>query len=229
MSKKIGIYCIENLINYKKYFGQSIDIDGRLSKHKSKLKHNVHENEHLQSAYNKYKLDNFKFYIVEECELCELDEREKYYISLYQTDNREYGYNIEPGGNKNKQLSDETKEKLRSANIGKKISQETKEKMRIANKGRKISDEQKQLLRDLRIGSHLSIQIRNKISQAQKIPVYCKELNKVFDSGTDAAKECSSYGVYKNGVFACIRGKQKYCGRHPVTGEPLTWEKILKE
>ena len=126
MSIKIGIYCIENLINSKKYFGQSIDLNGRLSKHKSKLKHNCHENKHLQDAYNKYGVDNFRFYIVEECEICELDEREKYYIALNDSDNREHGYNIEPGGNKNKQLSDETKEKLRLANLGKNASQETK-------------------------------------------------------------------------------------------------------
>lgn len=229
MSIKIGIYCIENLINSKKYFGQSIDLNGRLSKHKSKLKHNCHENKHLQGAYNKYGVDNFRFYIVEECEICELDEREKYYIALNDSDNMEHGYNIEPGGNKNKQLSDETKEKLRLANLGKKASQETKEKISIANKGRKIPDEQRQFLRDLHIGSHLSEETKKKISQVQKIPVYCKELNRVFDSGADASKECASYGVYKNGVSACIRGKQKYCGIHPITGEPLTWENFLKE
>ena len=229
MSIKIGIYCIENLINSKKYFGQSIDLNDRLSKHKSQLKYNYHENKHLQDAYNKYGVDNFRFYIVEECEICELDERERYYIALNNSDNREYGYNIEPGGNKNKQLSDETKEKLRLANIGKKMPDEVKNKISATNKGRRISDEQKELLRKMHTGLRHSEETKKKISQVQKIPVYCKELNRVFDSGTDASKECASYGVYKNGVSACIRGKQKYCGTHPITGEPLTWEKFLKE
>lgn len=229
MGNKIGIYCIENLANNKRYFGQSVDIVNRLSKHRTTLRDNRHSNEHLQSAYNKYGHDNFKFYIVEECDASMLDERERYYIALYQTNDREYGYNIEPGGNKNKTLPDETKEKIRMANLGKKPSDETKRKMSASLKGRKLSAEQKKLLRDLHTGLCHTPETKAKISQVQKIPVYCAELNQVFESGKDASMECAAYGVYKNGISLCVQGKQKHCGKHPITGEPLTWVKFLKE
>lgn len=225
----IGIYCIENLVNGKKYFGQSTDLNQRLYKHKYLLKNKKHNNEHLQNAYNTYGYDNFKFYIVEQCEIDLLDERECCYIELYNTCDRKYGYNIEPGGNKNKVLSDETKEKLRKVNVGKKASEETRIKMSKALKGRKISDEQKKFLSDLHTGLCHTTEVKAKISQAQKIPVYCAELNLVFASGKDASIECASYGVYKNGISLCIQGKQRYCGKHPITKEPLTWVKFLKE
>lgn len=111
-NKTCGIYCIENLINHKKYIGQSVNIEARWRYHKSELKRNIHENDYLQNAWNKYGKDNFKFYILEECEVDIINERERHYIVLYDTTNRSCGYNLESGGYANKILSDYTKRKI---------------------------------------------------------------------------------------------------------------------
>ena len=80
-----GIYCIENLINHKKYIGQSVDIYRRWKRHKKELIKNIHNNAHLQNAWNKYGEENFIFYIIEECEFLELDQKEMYYILKFDT------------------------------------------------------------------------------------------------------------------------------------------------
>lgn len=89
-----SIYCIECLINNKKYIGQSIFTQRRFNSHKKDLRDNEHCNRHLQNAYNKYGLENFRFYILEEFDLFisseDLTEREKYYIHLYNSNNEQY-------------------------------------------------------------------------------------------------------------------------------------------
>lgn len=110
--KICGIYCIENIINHKKYIGQSISIKDRWRYHKSKLRRNTHENDYLQKAWNKYGEENFKFYILEECAIDIIDDREQYYINLYDVNNRDCGYNIERGGKLNKIISDTTRRKI---------------------------------------------------------------------------------------------------------------------
>ena len=59
----IGIYCIENTINNKKYIGQSVEIENRWSKHRSELNKNKHDNDYLQKSWNKYgeKILNFMY------------------------------------------------------------------------------------------------------------------------------------------------------------------------
>lgn len=50
--------------------------------------------------------------------------------------------------------------------------------------------------------------------------VYCIELDKAFGSITSAAQYV---GVHHSCIGACLRGKQKAAGRHPVTNEKLHW------
>ncbi len=90
------IYETTNLINGKKYIGQ----------HKRSNNHKDPDDEgylgsgtHLVNALNKYGIENFSRRILEECDSAgELDERERYYISLYDAVNSPNYYNQAPGG-----------------------------------------------------------------------------------------------------------------------------------
>lgn len=78
-----GIYCIEHIESGKKYIGSSIDITRRFCIHRSSLKHNKHHCAYLQRAVNKYGIEAFAFYVVEETAfetIDELQELEKKYI-----------------------------------------------------------------------------------------------------------------------------------------------------
>lgn len=114
MKEKIcGIYCIENIIDNKKYIGLSIDIYRRRNIHFRLLKNNKHINDHLQNSYNLYGKDSFKFYIIEQCKTKDkLAKREIYYIKKYKTSNRKYGYNNTSGGDGVRNLSEESREKI---------------------------------------------------------------------------------------------------------------------
>lgn len=60
-----GIYCIENLINNKKYIGRARNLHSRLIRHRWELNKNKHLNKSLQRAWNKYGEENFKLCAIE--------------------------------------------------------------------------------------------------------------------------------------------------------------------
>jgi len=91
-----GIYKIENISNKKVYIGQSKNILLRFSNHKYELKNQIHSNTHLQNSWNKYGEENFIFDIICECDSEEINEKEIYFIGLYNS--FEYGYNRTEGG-----------------------------------------------------------------------------------------------------------------------------------
>lgn len=87
--KTSGVYCIENLSNSKTYIGSSKNLYQRLLKHFALLRHNKHENSHLQAAWNKYGESNFTWTILEYCPEDVLTSREQYCIDLFHSE-----YNI---------------------------------------------------------------------------------------------------------------------------------------
>lgn len=74
----IGIYKITNKINNKVYIGQSVHIERRWSEHCFPSKESV-----IAKAIKEYGKENFLFEIIEECNVEELDAREKYWIQYY--------------------------------------------------------------------------------------------------------------------------------------------------
>jgi len=85
-----GIYKITNLVTNKVYIGSAINIDSRIKAHISKLKGNLHINKHLQSSYNKYGENNFKFELIREVSNNILRRAEQFYINKYQSINPKY-------------------------------------------------------------------------------------------------------------------------------------------
>lgn len=74
----IGIYKIQNIINNKIYIGQSVHIEKRWREHCFNS-----SNSKISQAIKKYGKENFKFSVIEECEITELTNREKYWIEYY--------------------------------------------------------------------------------------------------------------------------------------------------
>jgi group I intron endonuclease len=140
-----GIYCIENLINGKKYIGQTKNYFRRIMGHKSLLRGGYDGCSYLQNAWNKYGEENFKFYMLIKCvdnkEL--LDKLEIFYIKYYNTNVRDLGYNITSGGGGTRNLF--RTEKQRAAQSIRMsgenhplymvpMSQETKDKISLSHK-----------------------------------------------------------------------------------------------
>lgn len=87
MNENCGVYCFENLINGKKYIGESENIKIRYRHHMYAYK-NMNDNNYYSLLYTdmrKFGVDNFHFYILENCDKSELLNRESYYIEKYNT------------------------------------------------------------------------------------------------------------------------------------------------
>lgn len=145
----IKIYLITNLINNKKYVGQTIQsIKKRWQRHcwKSTLVKNDYP---IRNAINKYGKENFSIKQIDEAlSLEEANEKEVYWGNYYNVISPN-GYSLKLGGRRHTHFSEETKLKISKSNKGKKASPETIQRLSDSHKGIKPTEETK-----LKISNH---------------------------------------------------------------------------
>lgn len=90
------IYIIRNTINNKVYIGQTkVSVETRWQEH---LRHAKYGDQVINRAMRKYGIDKFYIETLEICDINIIDEREIYYIDLYDSTNKSKGYNVSIGG-----------------------------------------------------------------------------------------------------------------------------------
>lgn len=114
-------------------------------------------------------------------------------------------------------FSEESLQKMREAAQRTHADTEWKRKMRDANLGKVVSNETRKNMSDAHIGKGVGG------DNPRAIAIYCPELNQKFDCIMDVEK--AGYTTRPN-VSACLSGRTKTAGRHPITGEKLHWQKI---
>lgn len=129
----IGIYKIISP-NKNIYIGQSINIEKRFSDYK-KL-NNCKKQIALYRSFLKYGVQKHIFEIICECEISELNNKERYYQDIYNAIGKK-GLNcrLTASNDKSGKLSKETKQKLSNSKKGKKKSEEFKLNKSINFKG----------------------------------------------------------------------------------------------
>ena len=161
-------------MNGKRYIGQSSQKDQqRLWEHKTHLKKGTHQNIHLQRAWNKYTESNFVIKVLKTCEtIDELNKLEEKYVSMYNTMDREYGYNIRGPGD-NKYMLKETKDRISKSKLGVSVhTPESIERIRISSKNRVHTLESRRKRSQKLKGYVWSEEIRNKWAQSHRKQTY---------------------------------------------------------
>ena len=168
------------------------------------------------NAIEKHGWDNFNHDILLtiECETKEellfwLNEWEKYYIEEY--DSFRNGYNMTLGG---------------EGTVGCIPSEETRVRLSEATKGEKNGMYGKSHTEESRKAmseNHADVTGEKNPNYGReawnRTKIVCLTTKEIFDS-IEQAQEKYKCG---DGIGQCCKGKRKSCGKHPITGEKLTW------
>ena len=108
------IYLITNIVNNKKYIGQTTrSLNDRINDYRR-----GYGNEYLNNSIQKHGWDNFKFEVIDTAQsIIELNNKEIRYINEYNTCDKNIGYNIAAGG-RNSIPTTETLEKMSKSHQG---------------------------------------------------------------------------------------------------------------
>lgn len=216
IKEESGIYCIKNTLTNKMYIGQSLNLRKRISDHFRKLPKGTDECTYLQKSYLKYGAEKFEYFILEYCLSSDLNKKEEYYISKYNT-KAPNGYNLTNGGDgtvgykwSDEQIAKKSGENHPLFGIG--HSEEAKKKMKENHAdfskenhpfwGKKHSEEAKKKMSEARTGKY----------SGKNSPLYgkpkSKEQREKIRLSKIGSKSKNATSLFY-GVRKVIRGKNK--------------------
>lgn len=154
----IGIYSIVHLKSGKRYIGKSLNVQRRLTDHKTNLINRSYKpksvNRHLYHAVQKYGWCAFKTEVLETFDKVDellISERELFWIDHFDATNRKKGYNLRRDSSTSMIVHTETRKRLSKAFRG----------VGNPNYGNKWSDEKKQQMSDIKKAQHATGGIYN--------------------------------------------------------------------
>lgn len=208
---KPGIYRCVCLNDGRTYVGQTKSLSKRKREHLKLLREHRHYNTHLQRSWDKHGDFNFEWYVIETCEIEELDELEMYWIEYYDAYSDGYNQTIGGYGARGYKHSEESKERRRRRMLGENNPMYGRTgslnpaygKDHSGNFngmfGKHQSDSAKELNRKAHLGR----------KNANSKPVICVETN-VFYWSMGEAKRAT--GCDDTTITRCCRGIKKTCG-----------------
>lgn len=169
LEKSMVIYKIENLTNGKVYIGQTVD------KLKRRVIKSYKFNRFLKRAFKLHGIENFELSLLEQCSnMKELNRREQFWISFYNSTDNQKGYNLQSGG-KNCRMHESTKKILSEKCSGWHHTEKAKQKISEAQTGdkhwaygKKFSVELCKKLREAHIGIGHTQATKDKMSKTRK-------------------------------------------------------------
>lgn len=201
-----GIYKITNNITGDYYIGSANNIGHRCRTHRSRLFNGIHNNPHLQNAWNKYGAQAFTFSVVLLCDI-----ESKLYYEQTLLDGLRPAYNIaiyaaapmqglsvssatrakmsaaqsgELNGMFGKHMSETAKRTLSEWHTGKPLSEGHKRKISEATKGHVVSEETGRKISEAKKGKKFTEEHKRKLSEARKAspPMPEERLRKMSES-----------------------------------------------
>ena len=247
MSNNYGlIYCYTYKPTGEKYIGQTTNFFKRQKEHLNEYRTNLKFHNLLRKHYNDFIIEILENNI----EIIELNQKEQYYISLYDTYNN--GFNLTQGGdggfiNCNKywrEHPEEMKEHIKKISpLAIKAAQEWRknnpelEKERLEQLHEKSKQwrtehpqEFKQNLKKAQLAAQewrknnpeAFIENRQKAIKASSKKVLLINTGEEFESASDAGRK---YNICASNISACCRGSRKSAGKDKK-GTKLVWKYI---
>lgn len=205
MKNIIGIYCIVNRTNGKRYVGSSVNVKNRIRQHRHTLKNNKHCNKHLQASWNKYGESAFSFRL--HCELESVDNlliNEQYWIEKYDCIDNGYNQRLKCHSNIGVKRSEEFKENCRQRWLGHTQPQSQLQKRKETMAANKKAGFKR------KTGWKLTEENLNKRKEKGRTKIYQYTLtNELIAEYHAINKAVEVTGLNSSGISNCARGHRK--------------------